>query len=217
MSIREFKLTLEIGQQREIHSTFDNLRCTSSNGPYAISFGDDNNRITFERGLEMGFIDEQHKFTLHNNGNRKLELVIVTGKGTRLKDDRSLYSVADPVPIVADGLMTVKPNETFPVKFEGAQEVQPIEFKEAQPVLIKAEQKTGTCALKTVRSTAVEIVTANVNRRHLRLQNVGPVSVIVGGGIYLDPLEVFETDATNAFSANVIGAAHGRISVYEVV
>ncbi|WP_109314998.1 hypothetical protein [Pseudovibrio ascidiaceicola] len=207
MSVREFILTLEIGQQREIHAVFNSVRCTGSNGPFAIHFGDDNNRITFERGLEMSFIDEQSKFTIENTGDRKLELVIVTGLGTRLKDDRSLYSVEQKVPVELDALVTVKPNETFPVEVQGTPEV-----------LVKPVQKTGVLNKIdiTQNNKNQQIAAANATRVSIRVQNIGPVAVQVQDGIWLEPFASFETEANNALVAKVVGNVDGKVSVWEV-
>lgn len=89
----------------------------------------------------------------------------------------------------------------------------------AIPVTIQSEARAPLATAGTVAvaggGASISLVAENDLRRSLRVQNVGTVPLILTGGVWLEPLEVFETIARNAVVANTLGADAGRASVWE--
>ncbi|KZK78182.1 hypothetical protein PsW64_03821 [Pseudovibrio sp. W64] len=200
VNISEYAGTLAAGGRREIDIEGTSVRCMASDREFTIQFPSMGGRMLVENGIELNPELSFKKVILENPSNADLSYRIVVANGVKLNDSRLNFSAGAPVTVQTDV-------EAIKVRTEDADPLK---------VLDASAPKIGTLTKISVNQTGKPIP-ANADRKSIRIQNISPGVVIIDYGIWLEPLAVFETQATNAMTARVQGNPNGVISVWEVV
>ncbi|MGH0002626.1 hypothetical protein ACQU0X_27985 [Pseudovibrio ascidiaceicola] len=190
VNISEYAGTLAAGGRREIDIEGTSVRCMASDREFTIQFPSMGGRMLVENGIELNPELSFKKVILENPSDADLAYRIVVANGVKINDSRLNFSAGAPVTVQTD---------TDPIK-----------------VLDASAPKIGTLT-KIAPNQTGKTIPANASRKSIRIQNISAVVVIIDHGIWLEPLDVFETQATNAMIARVQGNPSGMISVWEVV